>query len=107
MINSGMKLARQFFNYSPQFVGLLSEDVAYITFTNPDQMDQFITAAHGLTLPTGDVLVVQRYSSENSAAESENRERKEKQEKRERKRLERTEGDVQDLESLFCPSQKL
>ncbi|KAL6829418.1 hypothetical protein J3E69DRAFT_238201 [Trichoderma sp. SZMC 28015] len=101
MINSGMKLACQFFSYSPQSAEIMSKDVAYLTFRSQDQMDQFIAEIHGLALPTGEILSVQGYSQATRSIESEDNERKEKQELRRRKRLEGTASDVEDLESLF------
>ncbi|QYS97194.1 hypothetical protein H0G86_004425 [Trichoderma simmonsii] len=101
MINSGMKLACQFFDYSPQSAGIMSEEMAYLTFRSQDQMDQFVAAIHGLALPTGEVLSVQGYFRENRLMESEDNGRKEKQELRRRKRLEGTASEVEDLGSLF------
>ncbi|KAL6813478.1 hypothetical protein GGI42DRAFT_176020 [Trichoderma sp. SZMC 28013] len=99
-INSGMKLARQFFNYSPQSAGIMSEEMAYLTFRSQDQMDQFVATIHGLALPTGEILSVQGYSKGIGLIESED-ERKEKQELRRRKRLEETASEVEDSGSLF------
>lgn len=100
-INSGMKLARQFFNYSPQSAGIMSEETAYLKFRSQHQMDQFVADIHGVALPTGEILSVQGYSQAIRSIESEDNERKEKQELRRRKRLEGTASDVEDLESLF------
>ncbi|KAM5349006.1 hypothetical protein ACJ41O_008829 [Fusarium nematophilum] len=60
-IDSGMKLARHFFDYTPQHVGIMSADVAFMTFKSQDQMNQFITAANGLALPTGETPDVQQF----------------------------------------------
>ncbi|PTB55027.1 hypothetical protein M431DRAFT_482191 [Trichoderma harzianum CBS 226.95] len=100
-INSGMNLARQFFDYSPQSAGIMSEEIAYLTFRSQDQMDQFVAGIHGLVLPTGDILSVQGYSRANRSMESEDDERKEKRELRQRKRLEGTASEVEDLGNLF------
>ena len=100
-ISAGMKLARQFFDYPPQSAAIMSEETAYLTFRSQDQLKQFITATHGLALPTGEILSVQDSSSENRATESENSGQKEKQGLRERKRLERNRSEVEDLGSLF------
>ncbi|KAM5370898.1 hypothetical protein ACJZ2D_008331 [Fusarium nematophilum] len=83
-IDSGMKLARHFFDYTPQHVGIMSADVAFMTFKSQDQMNQFITAANGLALPTGEVLSARFYSQGNGAADTEGG-RKEKQNQRESK----------------------
>lgn len=103
-INSGMRLARQFFNYSPQFVGIMSQDLAYITFKSQNQMNQFIIAVHGLVLQTGEILSVETYSHGDGTEEGlqENEERKKKRELRERRRLEATGSEVEEgLGNLF------
>ncbi|KAL7799402.1 hypothetical protein V8C43DRAFT_302862 [Trichoderma afarasin] len=100
-INSGMKLARQFFNYSPQSAGIMSEEMAYLTFKGQEQMDQFVADIHGLALPTGEILSVHGYFQINALMESKDDERKEKQELRRRKRLEGTANEVEDFGSLF------
>lgn len=100
-INSGMKLARHFFTYSPQSIGIVSESTAFITFKSKNQVDKFVTDVHGLALPTGEILSVQLFPQSTNLIERESREQKEKQELRERKRSERTGSEVQDLGNLF------
>lgn len=99
-IYTAMKLARYFFRYSPQYAGVMSEVVAYLTLRSQDQLDNFTTATDGLTLPTGERLSVQAYHG-TEVSESEDRERKEKQDLRQRKKLERTGSEVENLGSLF------
>lgn len=100
-LDSAMKLARRFINYSPQSTGLMSEHIGFITFRDKDQLDHFITATHRTALPMGRTLRIRDYSRENGRINPENRDRIEKQELRERERSERTIDEVQNLEWLF------
>ncbi|KAI8685055.1 hypothetical protein NCS57_00173500 [Fusarium keratoplasticum] len=72
-LNSAMELARRFFNYSPQSIGLMSEHIGYITFRDKEQLDHFITATHRIALPMGGTLRVRDYSRENGRINPENR----------------------------------
>ncbi|KAI1458843.1 hypothetical protein F4805DRAFT_456237 [Annulohypoxylon moriforme] len=100
-IDSGMKLARQFFEFSPQSAGIMCHEVAYLTFRCQDQMEEFIAVTNGRAiLPTGDTLLIQRHSCGNVVRGDGNNEQKQKQELR-KKRLESTESEVEGLESLF------
>ncbi|KAL6358928.1 hypothetical protein LRP88_09123 [Fusarium phalaenopsidis] len=100
-LNSAMKLARRFFNYSPQSIGLMSEYMGYIAFRDKEQLDHFINSTHRIALPMGGTLRVKDYSRENGRINPENRDRREKQELRERERSQRTTDEVEDLECLF------
>ncbi|KAI6085491.1 hypothetical protein F4821DRAFT_240297 [Hypoxylon rubiginosum] len=100
-LDSGMKLARRFFNFSPLSTGVMSTDVAYLTFRYQDQMNQFVTDLHGVALPTGEILSVQGNFQGHKAAEIEDREREGKQKLREKNRLEKTEEGIEDLGNLF------
>ncbi|KAL6786194.1 hypothetical protein J3E68DRAFT_421134 [Trichoderma sp. SZMC 28012] len=100
-INSGMKVAGQFFNYSPQSTGIMSKETAYLTFKSQEQMNQFVTAVHGQSLPTGEILSVQGRVQEQKATAKENSEKKEKQELRKGKKLARAGSEVDDIGYLF------
>ncbi|RSL52445.1 hypothetical protein CEP54_010907 [Fusarium duplospermum] len=102
-LNTGIKLARRFFDYSPQSTGLISECKGYITFRDKAQLDQFIAAMHRCPLPNGDTLRVKDYAREHWRINPENRDRdrREIQELRERRRSKRITCEVEDLESLF------
>ncbi|KAI9172256.1 hypothetical protein HJFPF1_01753 [Paramyrothecium foliicola] len=101
-INSGMKLARQFFDFAPQTAGILSADMAYLTFRNQDQMNNFIAAAHGMVLPRGEVLSVQFYSMVDIVAEAKVK-REQKQELIRKARSEKVQVEIEigDLDDLF------
>ncbi|KAF5025686.1 hypothetical protein F66182_2292 [Fusarium sp. NRRL 66182] len=96
-INSAMKMARHFFSYSPELAGVISNDVAFLTFKSQGLMDQFITAVHGSSLPTGEMLSVQHYFQECKPSENEKKERREKKEDRIRKRAGRAESESGNL----------
>lgn len=96
-----MELARRFFNYSPQSIGLMSEHIGYITFRDKEKLDHLITATHRIALPMGGTLRVRDYSRENGRINLENRDQRAKQELREREMSQRTTDEVEDLESLF------
>lgn len=100
-LNTPMKLARRFFNYSPQSTGLISECIGYIAFGDKEQLDYFITATHRTALPMGGTLRVKDYSQEHGRINPENRDRTEKQELREKKKSQETTDEVEDLECLF------
>ncbi|RSL95840.1 hypothetical protein CDV31_013728 [Fusarium ambrosium] len=102
-LNTGIKLARQFFNCSPQSTGLISEKIGYITFREKEELDQFIAAMNKCPLPGGGTLLVKDYAREHGRINPENweRDRRERQELRERRRSRRTTCEVEDLESLF------
>lgn len=101
MINSEMKLARQFFDYSPQFSGIISNEMAYLTFRSQEQLEQFISATHGLVLDTGETLSVQVYYQEDDVTEVRKIEQNEKRDLRERKRLGSTPSEVIELTGFF------
>ncbi|RSL61665.1 hypothetical protein CEP53_005035 [Fusarium sp. AF-6] len=101
-LNTGIKLARQFFNCSPQSTGLISEEIGYITFREKEELDQFIAAMNKCPLPIGGTLVVKDYAREHGRINPENweRDRRERRERRERSSKSVT-FEVKDLESLF------
>lgn len=101
-LNSGMKVARRFFAYSPLSTGVMSEHVAYITFRSKDQLDQFIAAVHRQALPMGRRLLVrQYYPGETRRIRFERRQRETDQDQEERERLEKARKEIEDLERLF------
>ncbi|KAM0542209.1 hypothetical protein ACHAPJ_012901 [Fusarium lateritium] len=100
-IDSGMRLARQFFEYSPQATGVMSTDMAFIVFGHQERMNAFITATNGAAQPTGEILLVERYAQKNQLSQEDNKAREEKQKLRESRKLEKVEGDVGDLGYLF------
>ncbi|KAF5617054.1 uncharacterized protein FTJAE_12810 [Fusarium tjaetaba] len=100
-IDSGMKLARRFFGYSPEAAGILSPDVACLTFRSEEHMDRFLLEVNGLELPTGERLSVERQSQEGGSSEKENQLQDEKRALRERQRQENDEDSLEDLGGLF------
>jgi hypothetical protein len=106
-IDSGMKLACKFFDFAPSYTGRISEEQAYLAFTDKDNLDRFIQHADGLVLPTGDTLSARQLkptdSPDTEAREAEEvGQRRQKQELREQQRIERSKQDgPEDLGSLF------
>lgn len=99
-----MKLARRFLRFSPQSAGLLSAEMAYLTFANRGQLDDFVQAVDGLALPTGETLsvgLIRDLSGWKETAEAERGSRQATQERRAQKRLENTVSDTEDLGDLF------
>ncbi|KAJ4308671.1 hypothetical protein N0V84_011965 [Fusarium piperis] len=101
-LNSGIKVARRFFEYSPQSTGVMSGCMAFITFRSKDEMDRFINAVHGLPSPTGGTLSVWHYCpGETRRMYIEKREQRKKQDLREKERMETARREIEDLEMLF------
>ncbi|KAJ4254512.1 hypothetical protein NW762_010111 [Fusarium torreyae] len=100
-IDSATKLARRFFDYSPQAAGVMSADVAFIAFGNQEKMNAFIAAVNGVAQPTGEILSVERYAQENQLSQKDGKAREEKQKLRESGKLDKVEGDIGDLGDLF------
>ncbi|EXK99480.1 hypothetical protein FOQG_02002 [Fusarium oxysporum f. sp. raphani 54005] len=100
-IDSGMKLARQFFDYSPKAAGILSPDVACVTFSCEEHMDRFMSEVDGLELPTGERLLVERQYQQETNSEKENKLQDEKRVLRERQRQENNQDNLEDLGDLF------
>ena len=106
IINMGIKLARQFFDFKPRSTEIISTNTAYLTFTYEDQLQHFIQAIDGMVLPTGEVLLAETFQGNfeeiAKAQAQEDKKRKDIQEVRRRRRLERTEDDhIDDLGDLF------
>lgn len=98
-INSGMGLARMFFDFAPSSAGTLSSETAYLTFTGQSELDKFVQAVDGLVLSTGEVLSTRHFDNH---SQEEDGEQKAKQALREEKRLARAAQDeVDDLGGLF------
>ena len=103
-LDSAMKLARRFLRFSPRSCGLLSAEMAYLTFANREQVDGFVQAVDGLTLPTGETLlvgIIQELHRWKETAEAGRSSRQATQERRAQKRLENMVSDTEDLGGLF------
>lgn len=87
-----MGLARQFFDLSPQSAGIISNDIAYVTFKSQDRMDQFITIVHGSVLQTGEILSVEICSQGGGNGETEEGNEKRKRKKRAQRKKEVRDG---------------
>ncbi|KAI1108024.1 hypothetical protein F5Y14DRAFT_457510 [Nemania sp. NC0429] len=93
-IDSTMKLARYFFDFTPTSTGLKSAEIAFITFENESHLNQFIQANNQRLLPTGEILSVVPITIGESAGAREAIEREEKQRLRAIKKAERLEIDA-------------
>ncbi|KAI1127002.1 hypothetical protein F5Y10DRAFT_293241 [Nemania abortiva] len=91
-VNSGMKLARYFFDFVPISTGLESAKAAFIMFESRDQLDRFIEANDGRLLPTGETLSVTAFE-EDAAEAKRTAEREEKRRLRKIKKVERLESE--------------
>jgi hypothetical protein len=60
-IRTGIRLAGQFFDFHPIGAGLVSDEIAFLTFNSQDGLDYFIGCVDGMVLPTGETLSAQRY----------------------------------------------
>jgi hypothetical protein len=100
-INSGIKLAREFFDFTPCRTGTISAELAYLTFTNQTDLNRFIQHADGHILSTGDILSAGQLKPTDPRDSEEASQQRKKQELREQKRLERSlqneQGDLGDI----------
>jgi hypothetical protein len=87
IFKTGSRVAGHFFDYSPKRAGLISQDTAFLTFSTEDEIQHFIKATDGQSLPTGEVLTVQAYSQPNDIVGREMEVRKSKRQLREAKKL--------------------
>ncbi|KAF4958431.1 hypothetical protein FGADI_2353 [Fusarium gaditjirri] len=58
---SGIRLAREFFDFQPIGTALVSEDVGAVAFRSQDELDYFIGCVDGMVLYTGETLSAERY----------------------------------------------
>ncbi|KFA77410.1 hypothetical protein S40288_03114 [Stachybotrys chartarum IBT 40288] len=100
-IDSGMKLARRFFDFDPSSAGILSRQMAYIAFGNTNQLDQFIKQVDGIKLSPDVILSVRPLQNHTQKSLTVEAEKLGKQESREKKRLETSEDGLEDLDGLF------
>ncbi|VUC32214.1 unnamed protein product [Clonostachys rosea] len=101
-IDSGMKLARYFFSFSPESSGTMSSNMAFLTFKSEDQRDHFKADVDGQILATGEKLFVQAFHKENELLDTNVELEKERRKQRERRRLQNTEVEVDHMGALFA-----
>lgn len=97
-VNSGIKLAREFFDFAPSCTGTISTELAYLTFTSQIDLDRFIQHADGHVLSTGDILSAEQLKPSDSRDSEDGiaKEASQQREKRELRQQKRIEGSAQD-----------
>ncbi|KAI0805221.1 hypothetical protein GGR55DRAFT_681133 [Xylaria sp. FL0064] len=98
-MNSGMKLARYFIDFSPVSAGLKSTEMAFITFACQDHLDQFIQTISGRLLPTGETLSASPIEGSGEAEMT--TEMEEKRQLREVKKVDRLKSDFADFGNVL------
>lgn len=101
MINSVVKVATYFYNFDPQFTGLLSADTVFVVFRDQDRLNRFINAVDGTKLPTGESLGVRRVGGRCPKSQALEAEIMEKRRLRAEKKLARAQLTVNDLGYFF------
>lgn len=104
-IDSGMKLARKFFDFAPSCTGRMLAEQAYLSFATKTELDRFIQHANALVLSTGDIPSARQLRPTDSPdlkGTEEISQQRQKQEPREQRRIEKSiQDELEDLGRLF------